>query len=392
MMFFAVVVGIGMMCPLVSATTTHEPSFVFASFGFGNAVENYGFMSIESAFDVYPSIDGFILNIMKHERKELHSSMLKNTTNEKITYLRSMTKSDLFPTDSEGQHQDIMDTSHAHIRAIGSTLRYCQEKHPHAHVIFHDLDILHFQPTLLDAFKKPFTLGLMTRITQSIGGNNCGLIMFHNSGIDEAAAFFEFALQLYRDVDYIARRRSDPSAHSCCAQHVIQHALELIMGNGDWERTYSDYKYHYRTPQPDSIVPSCVAQYAGITNSFTLLSYPYRLFAPASDPGKSHEAKPTSISGALHYKSPWKKYMAVDFKKMTSMRAQGKSWREVAVAVFKFYKKNMVCHTPCCLEDVGCPLDADVRSPIISTCTKQPSFVKPANHNRWGWKLFDSWW
>lgn len=364
----------------VALADAEQPQVVFASIGFGAAVSDYGFMSIESARMVYPSMHTFILNVMKHDPTEMYTRNLTQDTVKKMTFLPSVTKKNLYPMDSKGDQQTVMDISHAHMVSILETLRYCLQKYPDADLIFHDLDIIHMQPTLLSAFdRKPFTIGTFTRAPTKDGALNCGLLLFHHSKLKEAAAFFELVLHVYHYADYNLKRRSSTflHEHSCCGQHAIQHALELVMGDkGHWERKTSTFVFHRRKI---SAVPSCVANLTDISDSFTLLSTPVRLLAPSASPDTSFGEKPTSSSGALHYKGIWKRYMLQDFKKLQSYLSMGMSSRETALKVFEWYKKGMTCITPCCLEDKGCPKDKrKFISHTISTCTKQPYFGRPS--------------
>ena len=384
MKLLAAIVVVGIVCPLVVAAG--DPPLVFASFGFGTAVSAYGYKSIESALLTYPSMETFILGILENDDEKKHSSMLNESAKTKMTFMKQLTEEYLYPIDRHGNRQTVTDFSLAHIRAIGLTLRYVQKHHPNAHLVYHDLDILHFQPTLHGAFHKTFTLGLMTRQTQLAAANNCGLIMFHNSRIDEAASFFEFALHLYVHGGYITKRLEDPESHSCCSQHSIQHALELILGSAEWERGYSEYTYHHRSVHAVVDAPSCVTKFPGITKSFTLMSYPFRFFAPPADPSSRSQLQPFSETGALHYKGDLKSYMAADYTKMLTLLADGYSLSEVALKIYASYKTSF-CNTPCCLKNVDCPVDRKVRGPITATCSKHPSFVSknyPSNF----WELF----
>ena len=94
---------------------------------------------------------------------------------------------------------------------------------------------------------------VVTRPTSIYAALNCGLVLVHSTRLQQAADFFALALDLYRGHNYFRLHRLI-RGHSCCAQHVLQHALELLLGPSpsvsppqqQWQRHVASLTFHSR--------------------------------------------------------------------------------------------------------------------------------------------------
>lgn len=154
--------------------------------------------------------------------------------------------------------------------------------------------------------------------------------------IVQAASFFDLSLSLYQEggLGYFPLHRR-VKGHSCCAQHVMQHSLQLVLGEGhtaDWQRLVPSLQYHspFAAEGAETVDgaakssqnTSCVDQFPLLRSghgdpSFVLLSLPLQQFLPSSSASSLHP--PVTSSNMLHYKGDWKQeHMARDY--MTSQR------------------------------------------------------------------------
>ena len=258
--------------------------------------------------------------------------------------------------------------------------------HPGVHVVFQDLDVLPLSSAWLPlAFARPFSLGVVTRPPNIYAALNCGLLLFHRGRLEQAAALFELALDLYRGANYFSLHRL-VRGHSCCAQHVLQHALELVLGSGQWQRYSSRLTYHtsmqqqqHSHHQPQLSSPpadttglamdvsqntSCLADFPNLSaDSFVLLSLPLREYLPSPSNSSSSSqlsSQPVRHSKMLHYKGRWKQdHMARDYQASLGFDFQARPedqarFRLLVTRAYSGGSSSSACVLPCCDSQEAC--------------------------------------
>jgi hypothetical protein len=275
---------------------------------------------------------------------------------------------------------------------MGKTLRYVRERHPGVHVVFQDLDVLPLSSAwFAHTFARPFTLAAVTRPPNIYAALNCGLLLFHRRRLEQAAAFLDLALWLYRrrPLLYFQLHRRVPG-HACCAQHVLQHGLELVLGSNQWQRYSPSLTFHSRQPDSSSSGlqttqnTTCLDAFPGVADSFVLLSLPLREYLPSSSNSSSStdrvmSSQPVPHSKMIHYKGGWKQaHMARDFR--TSLRFdfraglhQEDRFRLLIAQTyglnFSSSASSSACSLPCCDPQQACQQPALVAP--LAQCHRQ---------------------
>ncbi|RYG95144.1 hypothetical protein EON65_56410, partial [archaeon] len=287
---------------LVAAHTHHQQKLAFFSFAYGTALEFYGWMSVASALLTFDDISTYFIYCDDNSTLPAAFNILVPLEKQKkLKFIRSIQN---VSTTYNG------DSNLAQVHIIRDALKTMSTNYSDHHVVYHDMDVLFFQRQALDeVFHKlghPFEIGLGTRTGGKYGATNIGILLFHAAKLQRAYALAELLVSIYGDENLHYRELQKASGgHFCCAQHVFQHAIELIFQNISWQQTQQDLTYFHtedvrvkhigsldlgssgrhiflRRAANSSTYEQCVSPFVSVlSKDFTMLSLAWRVFIPS---------------------------------------------------------------------------------------------------------------
>jgi hypothetical protein len=350
---------------------------VFYALCFNKGFNDYGYKSVESAIQMQDRMTKFI--IFTDDSSKFNTNVLSSFAASKLEILRVLKPMDFYHNAKrKGKH----DLNYAQIKAFIAALQHSIIHYPKSHVVIQDMDILWMTRNFMEVFDtRPFTVGIPARAEGQYAAVNCALILAHSSRLSEALAFFELTLHLYRHrplTYYELQARA--YGHSCCAQHVIQHGLEIVLeDNRQWAQNRDRMSYFTRKVQlnpstsPDGYQQNasnyCLQSFPNITESFVFLALPVHQFIPT---GSNTTNQVFTEAYALHYKGNLKNVnMAQDFSASMNF-IQNKEF-ESMVNIVKRRQPNHTdekCHHECC--GVLCKIHEPTMH--IGNCSVRPWF------------------
>ena len=240
-------------------------------------------------------------------------------------------------------------------------------------------------------YRRPFTVGIASRPENKYAAVNIALILAHASRLGEARAFFELTLRLYRQRSltyYELQTRAFGT--SCCAQHVVQHGLEIVLeDNKKWAQNLNKTTYFSRPIQLDPATDEgyqqnasnfCLQSLPNITESFVYLALPVQKFIPSADSSKKGGVSAFTDTYALHYKGGLKKVnMAADYVTMMALLKENAS----LLSIVKHRQPNVTTgNETCLLECCGEMCRTHEPTKHIGNCTHRPWFTPFDEHIR----------
>lgn len=316
---------------------------VFFTLSFGSAFDSYGFMCVETAVRMNPDLVHFM--VMTSNKSSVNTTRLSRRARRVLDVRRGLKRV-----------HDQRRFNYVQLRAQLTALRLISKLRPVPRgVIYTDLDVLHLAPFPPHTFGSSFTVGVVTRAPGVYGALNAGLILYHGANLAKVRTWLNATLGLYRTAGYFDLERCAPG-HSCCMQHVFEHALDLELGTPDWKRALGDVRDFRSTLQLQCSTLE--------TGDFVLRGLGIRRFlaSPQTEP-RIICSRPMVNSTALHYKGGWKAHMSDDFRTLLA---------ESAPAVIARYHEGVdpECRLSCC----GCCSVDNSKPVVVANCTARPDF------------------